>query len=273
MLITDPKALIQLCHEIRSEGVCGFDTEFVFERTYWPQLGLVQVSAPSGVAGAVDPLAIQDLGPLFDLLLDDKVQKIVHAGGMDWKILVHRAGRLPANIFDTQIAASFLGYGQQIGYSPLVESILGEKVDKTETYTDWLRRPLTDRQVDYAITDVTHLLKIHRKLEKELAGRGRLDWAAEEFIQSVGLDQYRDPDPYEVYRNFRRTGSLSRKDLAVLREIAAWREIEARARNVRPHFILKDDVLVAAARRAPRSEGEARCTGNSGCGPEGNKTS
>lgn len=254
VLVTTSQKLEALCRDIRSEGVCGFDTEFVFERTYYPRLGLIQLSAPSGIAGAVDPLSVKDLGPALDLLLDDRIKKIVHAGGMDWKIVAQLSGRLPQSVFDTQIAASFLGFGPQIGYAPLVESVLDIRVDKSETYTDWLQRPLRQEQITYALSDVTHLLKVQRHLESELERRGRLSWAVEEFRRSVHIDLYADPDPYAVFLDIRRSSSLGRRELAVLRELAAWREMEAKTRDLRPHFVLKDDVLLALARRAPRSE-------------------
>jgi ribonuclease D len=256
MLVTTHARLVELCHAIRATGVCGFDTEFVSERSYWPRLGLVQIAAPGGPAGAVDPLAINDLSPLSELLLAPDMTIVVHAGSMDWKILAKQTGRLPAHTFDTQIAASFLGYGLQVGYGVLVEAVLGRRIDKTETYTDWLKRPLTPHQIEYAVGDVTHLLELHVALEAELRRRGRLEWATQEFAASVNLDHHRDPDPYLLYTDVRRVGGMGRRDLAVLRDLVAWRELEARERDVRPNFIVKDEVLLAAAKRVPRTEHE-----------------
>lgn len=256
MLITTKPQLLDLCHAIRSAGICGYDTEFIAEKSYWPRLGLVQLGAPGGPAGAVDPLAIDDLSPVVDLLLEPSMTIVVHAGSMDWKILAKETGRLPLRTFDTQLAASFLGYGLQAGYGALVESVLGRKIDKTETLTDWLKRPLSSEQVAYAVGDVTHLMDLHVALEAALRARGRLEWATEEFAAAVSVEQHLDADERSLYLDFRRVGGLGRKELAVLRELVAWRELEARQRDVRPNFVAKDDVLLAAAKRAPRSEKE-----------------
>jgi ribonuclease D len=256
MLITTPRPLDDLCNAIRATGFCGYDTEFVAEKSYWPRLGLVQLGAPGGPAGAVDPLALDDLSPVVDLLLDPAMTIVVHAGSMDWKILAKETGRLPLRTFDTQIAASFLGYGLQAGYGALVDSVLGRKIDKTETFTDWLKRPLSPEQVAYAVGDVTHLMDLHVALEAALRARGRLEWAQEEFAAATLVADHLDPDERTLYQDFRRVGGLGRKELAVLRELVAWRELEARDRDVRPNFVAKDDVLLAAAKRAPRSEKE-----------------
>lgn len=256
MLITDPESLSVACRAIREVGTCAFDTEFVFERTYRPALGLIQLAAPGGPAVAVDPLAVRDLTPVWELLLDDAVQVVVHAGTMDWTIVYHAAGRLPRNVFDSQIAASFLGYGAQIGYAPLVESTLGVRVDKVETHTDWLRRPLTDKQLEYALKDVTHLLDVYVHLVRELSKRGRTDWVREENERAMEPGRFRTPDPDLVYRDLRRAASLRRNEQVVLRELAAWREREAVSRDLRPHILLRDDLLIALARRAPQNEAD-----------------
>lgn len=262
MLITDPLALASACASFRKAGLVSFDTEFVFERTYRPALGLVQLATPAsdalpgGLAVAVDPVALKDLRPMWDLLLDDSVRKVVHAGSMDWTIVFQHAGRLPRNVFDSQIAGSFLGYGAQVGYANLVESVLGERVDKVETQTDWLRRPLTDRQLEYAIADVTHLLEVYKRLSRDLETRGRASWVAEECARSLDETRYRDPDPRETFRAIRRASSLRRPELAALRELGAWREREARSRDLRPHILLRDEVIIAIARRMPQGEAD-----------------
>lgn len=256
MLITGSAELVDLCDRIRATGLCAFDTEFVSEKSYWPKLGLVQIAGPGGHVGAVDPLALQDLSPLWDLLLSPEMTVVVHAGTMDWRILARQTGRVPARTFDSQIAASFLGFGFQVGYGALVEALLGRRIDKSERLTDWLKRPLSPQQIEYAIGDVTHLLDVHRALEVALSARGRLEWAKAEFVDAGSIRRFEDPDPYTLHLGFRRGGGLGRRELAVLRELLAWRELEARARDARPNYLLKDDVLAAAARRMPRTEAE-----------------
>lgn len=256
MLITDSARLREACAALESEPVVAFDTEFLFERTYRPALGLVQLAGPSGLAVAVDPLAV-DMTPVWTLLCDDARVKLVHAGLMDWSIVsAATGGRLPRRVFDTQIAAAFLGHGAQIGYANLVEATLGVRVEKVETHTDWLRRPLTRAQIDYALADVTHLLRVHTHMEKALAARGRTDFVREECERAMTPARYADPDPREVFWNLKRASSLRPPELAVLRELCAWREVQARERDLRPHFVLRDEILFATAKRAPRDEEE-----------------
>ena len=256
MLITEASPLREVCAALAQEPIIAFDTEFLFERTYRPVLGLVQLAAPSGIAVAVDPLKV-DMGPVWTLLCDDTRDKLVHAGLMDWSIVyAATGGRLPVRVFDTQIAAAFLGHGPQIGYANLVEATLGVRVDKVETHTDWLRRPLTPAQIEYAIADVTHLLKVHAHMKRELAARGREDFVREECERAMTPTRYADPDPREVFWNFKRAASLRKPELAVLRELCAWRERQARVRDLRPHFVVRDEILYAVAKRAPRSEEE-----------------
>jgi ribonuclease D len=254
MLLTDNASIRSACEALRAAGIVAFDTEFVFERTYRPALGLVQLAAPEGPAVAIDPLAGADLEPVWSLLLDERVLKVVHAGLMDWSIVYAKTGgRLPRRAFDTQIAASFLGLGAQIGYANLVDQLTGVHIDKGETQTDWLRRPLSERQIEYAIADVTHLLIVYESLVARADARGRAAWIEEECARTLDPARYADPDPREVFRSLKRAAAMRRPELAVLRELAAWREIEARTRDLRPHFVLRDDVLVATARRAPTS--------------------
>lgn len=255
MLIETPQALTTLCDAIRADGVCSFDTEFVFERTYRARLGLVQLASPGGHAGAVDPLAVDDLTPVWDLLLDESVLTVVHAGEMDWKILYDNVGRLPSKIFDSQIASSFLGMGAQPGYGKLIAHYLGTELDKSQSYTDWLRRPLSEKQISYALNDVVPLLELFTKLRELLIAKGRLEWAEEEFAASLDESRYRDPEPQECYRKVKRASSLSPRQLSALREAAAWREEEALRRDLRPGFIIKDEALIAAVRQNPKNVG------------------
>lgn len=255
MLVENSQDLVKLCNAIREDGICAFDTEFVFERTYRARLGLVQLASPGGHAGAVDPLAVEDLTPVWDLLLDEKVLPVVHAGEMDWKILHDYVGKLPKKIFDSQIASSFLGMGAQPGYGKLIAHYLGVELDKSQSYTDWLRRPLSEKQVHYAMNDVVPLLELFEKLRALLKEKGRLEWAEEEFAASLDESRYKDPDPRECYSRVKRASSLSPRQLSALREAAAWREEEALRRDLRPGFILKDEALIAVVRQNPKNVG------------------
>lgn len=230
-LITTTAALSDLCARLaKSEFVC-VDTEFMRENTYWPELCLVQI-ADENEAAAIDPLAEGiDLKPLLDLLVDnEEVLKVFHAGGQDVEIVYNLTQRTPHPIFDTQIAMMAVSQSEQIGYANLVESWLGFTVDKGARFTDWSRRPLTDRQIEYAIGDVTHLAKIFPRLLKKLIKTGRGAWLDAE------MDKLADPANYandsgQAWKRIRSTG----RNLTVLgrlKALAAWREGEAQHKNI-----------------------------------------
>lgn len=238
------------CERWLAEPALGVDTEFVRERTFYPGLGLVQVS-DGREHSLIDPLAIDDLEPLQRVLLAPGVTKVFHSCGEDLEVLFHRFGAFPRPIFDTQIAAAFAGLGFSLGYGHLVSALFGVELPKGETRSNWLRRPLSRRQRTYAALDVAYLLCAHRRLEPELERLGRRTWAAEEVAQLADECRFL-PDPETVYRGLG-GWNLSPRELAVLKAIAAWREREARRRDLPRNFVLPQQAVLEIARRQPRS--------------------
>jgi ribonuclease D len=241
---------------LEGAATLALDTEFLWERTYNPTLALVQLAARDAKgdthAFAIDPLRV-DLAPVERLLADPRVTKVVHAGRIDLEVFHLRTGAPLTPVFDTQRAASLVGYGNQVGYANLVEALTGRRLPKTEQYSDWTRRPLRPEQVSYALDDVIPLLLVRDKLEERLRESNRARWAEEEMGPLMDPASYVRVDDEELWRRVKNRRGLDRRALAVLRELAAWREGAARARDLRPGFIMKDPVLVDIARRAPTS--------------------
>ncbi|GIW40001.1 MAG: ribonuclease D [Candidatus Binatia bacterium] len=250
LFVDDARGLEELARRLRREPAIGLDTEFVGERTYTPVLELVQVSTREGTA-VVDCRAVGDPGPLFEVLHDPKIEKVLHAGQQDLEILYRLSGKVPAPVFDTQIAAAMVGLGYQPGYASLVERLLHTRLEKTETLTDWSRRPLSPAQLAYAHADVRYLLPLREKLLAELRELGREEWVREEFDALVDRSLQALPPAGEAYLRVRGRGGLRKRNLAILRELAAWREEEARRTNKPRQAILSDEILVEIARRAP----------------------
>jgi ribonuclease D len=250
-LITTTKELAAACTRLAAHPFVTVDTEFLRETTYYPQLCVVQM-ASSDEAVVVDALAAGiDLAPFFELMVNERVVKVFHAARQDIEIVWHRAGLIPHPIFDTQVAAMVLGYGDSISYDQLVQRITGDTLDKSQRFTDWTRRPLHKAQLDYAISDVTHLRDVYLKLLADLEKRGRAGWVSEEMDVLTSPETYR-MDPENAWQRLR-TRVRKPKDLAVLIEIAAWREREAKARDVPRGRVLKDDLLADIAMHAPTS--------------------
>jgi ribonuclease D len=248
-LITTTEDLAQACARLGKSAYVTVDTEFLRESTYYPQLCVLQMASPDE-AVVVDALADGlDLKPFFDLMANEKVMKVFHAARQDIEIVWHRAGLIPHPIFDTQVAAMVLGYGDSISYDQLVQRITGDTIDKSNRFTDWTRRPLSKAQIEYAVSDVTHLRDVYRKLSADLEKRGRTDWLREEMDILTSPDTYR-MDPENAWQRLR-ARVRKPKELAVLIEIAAWREREAKARDVPRGRILKDDVVADIAVQAP----------------------
>lgn len=224
------------------------DTEFLRERTYFPRLCLVQV-ATADVLAIVDPLTGLDLAPLWEGLLSG-AELVLHAATQDLEIVQRHAGGLPERIFDTQVAAAFVGIGDSVGYSKLVDRLLGHGPGRSEAYTDWSRRPLTDRQREYALDDVRWLLQCRDLLAERLESHGRSEWTGEEFGLLLGSIAH-SPDPHEQWRRVSGARGLPDRYLPVLREVTAWREREAVRRDIPRQRVVADRVLVEIARRAP----------------------
>lgn len=250
-LITTTSDLAAFCASLKGADFVTIDTEFMRERTFYARLCLVQLGGPNG-AVAIDPLAEDiDLTPLYDLLADPSILKVFHAARQDIEIFVNLTGRVPCPIFDTQIAAMVCGYGDSVGYETLVASLTGGRVDKSSRYTDWSARPLTDRQVDYALADVTHLRDIYTNLTAQLEKTGRTEWVGEEMAILKDIHTYQT-DPYEVWKRLKLRSDKPRRR-AILRELAAWRETEAQAANIPRGRVIKDEQLLEIANHAPQS--------------------
>ena len=250
-LIDTNEALSAACQRFASHPYVAVDTEFLRETTFWPLLCVVQI-ASDDEAVAIDALADGlELSPLFALMADVQVVKVFHAARQDVEIFWKLAGVVPKPMFDTQVAAMVCGYGDQVSYSELVQSICHVTVDKSSRFTDWARRPLAPAQIDYAIGDVTHLRTIYRALLQKLGKSGRLPWLEDEMKILTSASTY-EQHPDNAWERFKNRARKPR-DLAVLMELAAWREREAQSRDVPRSRILKDDVLIEIALAAPRS--------------------
>ena len=248
MVIKKPAELVALCSDLGQASAVYLDTEFVGEGRYYPEVGAIQIATDERAA-LIDPLAVRDLSPLFDVLLAHGIEKVVHAGIQDLAIFFRMMGRPVAPVFDVQIAAALLGYEEQISLANLVHRATGRSLKKSHAFTDWLRRPLTDKQLEYALEDVRCLAPVHDHLVEELGERGRLSWAREEFRALERAARFVPADPREMYRQMRGVERLTGEELSRLREIVAWREETARELNVPVPRICMDAVLTELARR------------------------
>ena len=254
-LIEDNAALANLCTRLAQSPFICVDTEFMRESTFWPELCLIQI-ADTNEAAAIDPMTPGiDLKPLLDLLVENEdVLKVFHAGGQDIEIIYNLTAKTPHPLFDTQIAAMALGQGEQIGYSNLVDSWLGIQVDKGARFTDWARRPLEERQITYAIADVTHLAEIFPKMLDKLRKTGRGEWLDQEMERLADPANYAN-DPDNAWKRVRIAG---RKPdvLGRLKALARWREMEARGKNLPRGRIVKDETLADLASHPPRKQAD-----------------
>jgi ribonuclease D len=251
-LVTKSQDLETLCREMAKAEAVAVDFEFMREASYYARLCLVQL-ATKEQAAIIDPLARGlDLAPLWTLLLESPVLKVFHSGGQDIEIIYNMTGRTPHPVFDSQIAAMALGYGEQIGYQPLMERLVKAKIDKGARFTDWARRPLEERQLDYAVGDVTHLIAAYPLLLKALQKRGRGDWLDEEMARLIDPDTY-TLDPHEAWR-WMRLPSRNGEVLGRLRALAAWREQEAKTQDLPRQRIIKDETLCDIASHPPTTQ-------------------
>lgn len=248
-LITKTEDLAAFCQRISSAEFITVDTEFHRETTYWPLLCLVQVAGPDE-AYCIDALAEDlDLSPLYELFLNEDIVKVFHAARQDLEIFFHKANLIPTPLFDSQVAAMVCGFGESAGYETLVTKLTSARIDKSQRFTDWSRRPLSEKQLDYALADVTHLRDIYRTLKSKLDESGRSNWVAEEMKILTNPATYAlDPET-----SWQRLKSRDKKPrfLAVLKEVAAWREREAQAQNTPRRRVIKDEALVELAALRP----------------------
>ena len=244
-LITNDVALTATCERWSVGGIIGVDTEFVRERTYYPCPGLIQVADNHGVV-IIDPLELSDFGPLKDVLLDPSIVKLTHACDEDLEVLELLTGVKVCNVFDTQLASAFAGYGFSLGYRNLVEVLLDVVLDKDETRSDWLKRPLSPSQLRYAALDVMYLLPMYERLSREIATLGRSAWYKEEFEHRRRARTV-DKLPEAAYLRIRGREGLRSTERAVLRALCQWRETEAMIRNIPRRHLLRDDVLLKLA--------------------------
>lgn len=251
LYIDNPESLVELCGHLQHTPWLALDTEFVREKTYFPQLCLIQIANAELVA-CVDPLALSDLEPLIKLIYNSSIVKVFHAAYQDLEIFYHLRGNLPAPVFDTQIAAALLGQGEQVSYASLVKTVLGVELDKSEARTDWTQRPLLPAQLSYAANDVRYLGAVYLHQQAELARLERMEWLTEDFAALSRIDCYA-PAPQLLWRRINGSQRLQGVQLAVLRSLAIWREEKARSLNRPRKWILRDDILVELARRMPKS--------------------
>ncbi|SMH44407.1 ribonuclease D [Mesorhizobium australicum] len=249
-LITKQSELETAIAQLAKSEFVTVDTEFIRETTFWPELCLIQIASPDTTA-LIDPLAPGiDLKPFFELMSDEKVLKVFHAARQDIEIIFHLGDLIPHPVFDTQIAAMVCGFGDSVSYDQLVQRITGTQLDKSSRFTDWRHRPLSDKQLEYALADVTWLRDVYLDLQSRLDSRQRSNWVKEEMDVLTSRDTY-DLHPENAWTRLK---MRVRKpiELAVLQHVAAWREREARERNVPRGRVLKDDAIYEIAQQQPR---------------------
>lgn len=250
MYIASQADLEAFVERARSSSILAIDTEFLREKTYYPKLCLMQLATDDEVV-VVDPFAVDDLKVLSELFEDENIVKLFHAGHQDIEIIIYDIGCVPHPLFDTQVAAALLGQTQQIGYGALVHSLCGVKLKKTDSFTDWSARPLSESQLSYAKDDVIYLPEMYRTMKAKLEEKGRLSWLDSEFREMEKPETY-IVDEQDRFRRLKHGMQLSRRQMAAAREMAAWREIEARKRNVPRKWVLTDEQIVEACKREPR---------------------
>lgn len=252
VMVTRPEELAACCRDLANTSVIGLDTEFIGEQTFVPQLCLIQIATWNRLY-LIDPFTVGSLSDLWPIITDSRRTIVCHAAREEIRICQRSCGRLPHGVFDLQIAAGLVGLGYPIGHGPLVSKLLGKKLSKGETLSDWKRRPLTSKQVEYAFDDVRYLLPAWRVLTDRLEALGRLDWAREEFEALLPRSLGEEPG-VERWRKLKGLSSLNRRELGMVRALFEWREEKAYEKNRPVRSILRDDLLVKIARREARSE-------------------
>ncbi len=250
-IITTTDSLVKFCNKAKSAPFIALDTEFMRERTFYSQLCLIQMATPDDEA-ILDPMATGiDLSPILSILADDKIEKVMHAARQDMEIFYKLLGKVPAPLFDTQIAAMALGFGENVGYLALVKGRLAVNLDKGARFTDWARRPLSEHQLSYALGDVTHLRDLYPGMVRELNAKARMAWVREEMAGQMDAQLY-DFEPERAWKRLK--PRMFRQDyLAAMKAAAAWREREAQNKDVPRGRILKDDGIYVIAQRKPKT--------------------
>lgn len=249
-LITTTDALAAAMERLADAPFVTVDTEFMRETTFWPQLCLIQIAVPDADF-IIDPLAPGiDLSPFFALMANTAVLKVFHAARQDIEIMVHRGDLVPAPLFDTQVAAMVCGFGEQVGYEQLVSRLTGGRIDKSSRFTDWSARPLSDKQLAYAADDVTHLCDVYLKLKARLEAEGRLEWLSEE-MAVLGQRETYEIAPEDAWQRLKIRFSKP-IEICVAQHVAAWREREARGRNVPRSRVIKDDAISEICQQQPK---------------------
>lgn len=251
MFVTTYDDLKAFCVRAQNSDVLAVDTEFLRERTYHPHLCLIQLAISDSDIVAVDPIAIKDLSPLVELFENPAITKIFHACGQDLEVIDATLGCIPAPIFDTQVAAAFLGHRMQLGYGPLVEAYEEVHLAKAESLTDWSRRPLDPEQLSYAEDDVRYLPGIYYKMVEELIVADRLNWVMPEMQTLIVSEQFKH-EPKEAYLHLKRAATLTRTQLGVAREVCAWREKTAENRDIPRKWVISDEVVIEICKRVPK---------------------
>ena len=255
-VITSKDDLLSYINTINSCDWLALDTEFIRERTYYPQLCLVQIAAHDTAGtlhlACIDPLAIDDISPLLDLLNNPNIIKVLHAAHQDLEIFNYLSGQVPQPIFDTQPAASVLGYGDSMGYARLMQEVLNVDLDKSQSRTDWAKRPLKHAQLEYAIDDVRYLAQAYPIMRDKLVSLGRLHWLDNDFARFTNPNLYAT-NPTTRWKKVKGLQVLKRSQLAILRELAAWREERAELKNLPRRWVMKDEILIDLARQQPDS--------------------
>jgi ribonuclease D len=257
-MIENKEGLAEVCREAKDAGLIGLDTEFVWERTYYPQLGVVQLSIDHERCYLLDTLALKTFDPLGEVLADPEVVKILHDSPQDLTILKRLTGSHPRNVFDTRIAAGFVGLRASLSLQDLAKHILNLSLEKTETRTDWLKRPLSEKQVAYALDDVRYLPEIRDRILERARRNGRYEWMEEELAELNDPSSYELRDPEEQYARVKGAGRVAERDLGTLQAVTAWREREAERLDLPRRHVVPDEVLVAVARARPETIGKLR---------------
>jgi ribonuclease D len=255
-MVTNSDELQQCCAALANSSFLALDTEFLRETTYYSKLALIQIANESATY-IIDPLALEDMQPFFELVNNPEVVKVLHSARQDYEIFYNLQGHLPKPIFDTQVAASLLGYGEQIGYANLIKNLLDIDVDKSQTRTDWTKRPLNQKQLSYAANDVIHLAEIYPIMQKKLSDLNRTDWLTDDFEQLTSISCYQ-VDQRSMWKKIKSANRLTGKKLSIVQELADWRETQAIKRNIPRKRAMSDDVIVDIANQQPMNISELR---------------